>query len=133
MKKLSPRPLPEPPRVEPFPSAEEAWLWFWHCQHIRDSRTRMEATGGGTARPCDPDDIYRVVQRLQVARRLDRGHLLVMVTYGRRQRPPDPRVPEEAAHADLWEAALDRLEGALIGKGLVRPRRLAVGGAGHGG
>ncbi|SDG67963.1 hypothetical protein [Roseospirillum parvum] len=132
MKKLTPRPLPEAAATEPFADAEEAWLWFWHCQRLRDSRVRLERSGDRAGRPCDPDDIYRAVRRLQAAGRLGRGHLLVLVRYGQRQRPPDPRLPEEAVHADLWRAGLDRLHRALADKGLVQPLKTGESGDGHG-
>ncbi len=113
-----PRPLSHRPATA-FATVEAAWMWFWQCQASRDAGARVVADAGAVARPCDPDDIYRVVARLHRARDLTVPQLHVLVRHGRRLVPPDGRVPEEAAAARLWAEALGRLEASLIAKGIV--------------
>ncbi|NDC90145.1 MAG: hypothetical protein EB075_15325, partial [Bacteroidetes bacterium] len=50
--------------TNPFITVEDAWLWFWRCQLAREEGARTVADVGMIARPCDPDDLYRVVAAL---------------------------------------------------------------------
>ncbi|HEY9163895.1 MAG TPA: hypothetical protein VIN57_04710 [Magnetovibrio sp.] len=106
-------------RVVQFHNAEEAWFWF-----IRSTRARMdgarltEATSNDT-RPCEPDDVYRMVMALRRRNVLRDDHLRVLAEYGWRECPPDTRVHEEAHALCLWDEALDRLTTHLIAKGIV--------------
>jgi hypothetical protein len=116
--KFVPRPLSERDS-RPFDTAEEAWLWFCRCQMARLDGVRFSADAGDVARPCDPDDIYREVDRLRRRRVLDRGHVTVLGRFGRRMVPPDPWAGDSAGEASLWAEALDRLATPLRGKGIV--------------
>lgn len=103
----------------PFTSAEQAWFWFVRCQQLRREGARFRDSRSGFARPCDPDDIYRVVTRLARHGFLRTQHLSVLARFGEHGRPPDTRCGEEAASARLWDEALDRLTTALAAKGIV--------------
>ncbi len=103
----------------PFESAEEAWFWFIAAQKARDDGARIVAGQSLSPRPCEPADIYRVVDRLYRNRRLVRDHLLVLRHYGIRHLPPDPRRLKEARAAQIWDEAMDRIEDALSAKGIV--------------
>jgi hypothetical protein len=109
--------------MSPFPCAESAWLWFWQCQTLREAGARFVADAGGTARPCDPDDVYRVAATLYRRHILTRRHMQVLATFGRRLVPPDGRLAEEAAAARDWQAALDHMDPYLAAKGIVPPPR----------
>ncbi len=104
---------------EPFHTAEEAWLWYAHCQIARDEGARFSAAVGAVARPCDPDDIVKEVQRLYRDRALRRSHLSVLGRFGRRLAPPDPWAGDTPGEASLWAEALDRLATPLRRKGIV--------------
>ncbi|MGE5502962.1 MAG: hypothetical protein ACM31L_00935 [Actinomycetota bacterium] len=114
--KAAPRPL-NPQDGEPFASAEEAWLWFSHCQIARIEGARYSSGLSPQPRPCEPDDIYRAVTRLRLQRALGPQHLQVLGRFGSRLAPPDPA--DGAGQLALWEEALDRLETALRPKGIV--------------
>lgn len=116
--RFSPRPLSDADAA-PFGSAEAAWMWFWQCQIARDEGARYTANAGTVARPCDPDDIYRVAARLHADRVLDDRHARVLGQFGRALTPPDGRLSAEAAAATLWQQALGRLETPLRRKGIV--------------
>lgn len=109
-------------KTEPFNSAEEAWFWFLAAQAARNDGARVSAGAGLVARPCIPDDIYNVLNRLHRDRRLLMEHLLVLRHYGRRQMPPDPRRMKEVRAFHLWKEALERMEPLLVRKGIVKPR-----------
>ncbi len=118
----APRPVATGAETTPFASAEEAWFWFIQAQQARNDGARFSMGLGLFARPCEPLDILRVVERLYRNRRLIMDHLLVLRHYGRRMMPPDPcRVREARAHT-LWTEALERIEPVLCRKGIVRDR-----------
>lgn len=115
-----PRPLIDRPPA-PFSSGEAAWLWFCLCQAARDEGARFIADAGETARPCDPDDIYRAAAALHRRGSLHAAHLRVMGRYGRAASPPDSRLPEQRSDSRLWSQAMDHLGEALRLKGIVAP------------
>lgn len=116
--RFTPRPLGDRAPT-PFPSAEDAWMWFWQCQIARDEGARFTANAGDVVRPCEPDDIYRAAARLHRGRHLGRPHVEVLGRYGRALTPPDARVPGQAGAAVLWREALAALESPLRAKGIV--------------
>ncbi len=116
--RYTPRGLGDLPTV-PFMDAEEAWFWFIRSQRARREGVRRGQTSGATARPCDPDDLYRAVMELFRRRNIGREHLAALGRYGWRERPPDPRCREEEKPARLWDEALDRLGVVLRRKGIV--------------
>lgn len=105
--------------ASPFGSAEEAWLWFSRCQLARLDGVRFSADAGDVARPCDPDDIYRAVDRLYRRRVLAWGHVSVLGRFGRRLAAPDPWAGDSPGEASLWGEAMDRLTTVLRTKGIV--------------
>lgn len=103
----------------PFGSAEEAWFWFIQAQAARNDGARFSVGLGLVARPCEPLDILKVVDRLYRQRRLVMDHLLVLRHYGRRLMPPDARRAKEVKAHALWVEALERLTPLLERKGIV--------------
>lgn len=116
--KFAPRPLSER-AAQPFVNAEEAWLWYSRCQLARIEGVRFTADSGDVARPCDPDDIYRAVDRLVRARMLSSRHVTVLARFGCRLTPPDPWAGDPRSEALAWAEALGRLEHELRGRGIV--------------
>ncbi len=105
--------------ITPFVSAQEAWFWFIAAQQAKNDGARYVAGAGLYARPCEPLDILKVLDRLYRNRRLLRDHLLVLRHYGRRHLPPDPTRAKERRSYRLWCEALKRIEEVLIAKGIV--------------
>jgi hypothetical protein len=116
--RLFPRPLSDR-EVQPFQTAEEAWLWFARCQSARVAGVRFTADCGEVARPCDPDDVYRAVDRLYRRGRINDGHIAVLGRFGLRMAPPDPWGGDTAGEAALWGVAMDLLTSSLREKGIV--------------
>ena len=114
----TPRSFYDTPTV-PFLNAEEAWFWFIRCQKARDEDARFESVPGATARPCDPDDLFRAVAGLRRKRRLSAEHLKTLGAFGLGERPPDPRCRHEERQARLWDEALDKLSTVLKTKGII--------------
>lgn len=104
----------------PFENAQEAWFWFIEAYQAKNEGARISAGMSLIPRPCEPLDILYTVDRLYRTRRLLWDHLLVLRHYGQRKMPPDPYRWKEAKAASLWQDALEKIESALIRKGIVR-------------
>ena len=126
--RYTPKPLPDRDCV-PFASAEEAWFGFVQAHTAKLEGARIVAGASSVERPCEPLDIFRVMERLYRARRLLMDHIMVLRTYGQMQRPPDLRLHKEMLAYDLWHEALEKIEEVLVTKGIVvqRPWYLPLG------
>lgn len=113
------KPMPHK-RVILFTDAEEAWFWFIRSERARIEGARLNEEASNDTRPCEPDDLYRLVMALRRRHKLRDDHLRVLAHYGWRECPPDPRVREEEHALNLWNEALDRLTTVLKAKGIVR-------------
>lgn len=103
----------------PFNDAQEAFFYMVNCQRARSDGARYVKGAGLYNRPCHPDDILIVIDRLYRQRKISMDHVLILRHYGVRQMPPDERRPKEARAAKLWEEAMDKLTDALREKGII--------------
>ena len=103
-----------------FISAEEAWFWFVRCQVLRREGACLKSSSQRNQRPCDPDDIYRVLMALSRTGKINQVHLRVLGHFGLVGRPPDPRSDQEVVAFGQWNEALDRLATVLFKKGLIQ-------------
>jgi len=118
------------PRTEPFRDAEEAWFWTMSALVARRDGARVVAGLGRVARPCEPDDVVKCLDRLYRHRRIDLAHARILRIWGERGERPDGSRPREFHDHRLWREALDRLEWPLRVKGIVAD--VPQGGAGQG-
>lgn len=110
---------PGQPPVQPFRSAEEAWLWTMAALRARREGARYTANRGRFTRPCEPDDVVRCLDALYRRRRIDLVHARILRVWGDRQTPPNPAYATERCDFQLWREALERLEWPLRVKGIV--------------
>ena len=89
------------------------------CQKARLDGARFERGLNRDVRPCEPDDIYRVVKALFRSGRIRSVNLGVLHRFGVLDRPPDPRCNEELLAARHWQEALIQLTSILRDKGIV--------------
>jgi hypothetical protein len=127
MTPMQPRPNHSPrfashKQVEAFRSAEEAWFWTMAALVARRDGARIAAGLGAVARPCEPDDVVKCLDRLYRQRRIDLQHARILRIWGERGTAPDPRFPNEHGDARLWREAVSRLEWPLRVKGIVADR-----------
>jgi hypothetical protein len=106
-------------RTDPFRSAEEAWFWTMAALVARRDGARIVWGRGLVARPCEPDDVVKCLDRLYRQRRIDLAHARILRIWGERGTTPDPRHPRERGDWTLWREALSRLEWPLRVKGIV--------------
>jgi hypothetical protein len=113
------KPMPHK-TIVPFDHAAAAWFWYVRAERARRDGARTFRKQPTEARPCDPDDVYRIVMALHQARKLRDEHLRTLAEFGWREYAPDPRVAEEGRSRLLWDEALDRLTTIFVAKGIVR-------------
>ena len=101
-----------------FQNAEEAWFWF--CKYDGRTGYKSNTSNKRIIRPCQLDDIYIVVSKLYIAKKIGERHLKTLIKYGRMQIAPDSRVVEEQEEALWWDDAMDKLETIFIKKGIVK-------------
>ena len=107
-------------RMQPFDTAEAAWLWTMAALIARREGARYTAGKGLAIRPGDPDDIVKCLDGLYRGKRIGLAHARVLRIWGERQIAPSAAVAAERADYRLWQEALDRLEWPLRIKGIVR-------------
>lgn len=116
--RFAPRPQSAAP-VKRFASAEEAWFWYARCRKARRDGARFEAAASSWQRPCDPDDIRRVLIALYRQGAVNTIHVATLARFGAAERAPDIRCEEEFVFVAPWDEALDRLTTPLKAKGIV--------------
>lgn len=106
-------------RVQPFISAEEAWFWTMAALVARRDGARIVSGRGLVARPCEPDDVVKCLDRLYRQRRIELAHARIMRIWGERGTAPDPGALRERGDHRLWREAMERLDWPLRMKGIV--------------
>ncbi len=105
-----------------FENAQEVWFWFMKSLEARaDGAYCARMSGDNMTRPCEPNDIYTIINRLHRTRRLLIDHIRVLTHYGKRGFPPmSDQHREQKAHY-IWEEALEILEDVFKQKKLLKP------------
>lgn len=108
-------------KSEPFSSVGEAWIWTMQTLQARRDGARVRAGAAEVARPCEPDDVVKCLERLYRQRRIDLQHARVLRRWGERGEPPSATALSERADRRLWDEAMARLACSLVDKGIVAP------------
>lgn len=105
-----------------FESAEELWFWFMRSLEAREDGAKCGHNNSERPRPCEPNDIYQIINRLHRTRRLLVDHLRILAHYGKRGFCPDYRVRQEQKALTLWKEAFEVLTPILETKKFLKPR-----------
>jgi hypothetical protein len=105
--------------MQPFHSAEEAWLWTMAALTARREGARYSANKGAVSRPCEPDDVVKCLDTLYRQRRIDLQHARILRIWGERRAAPNPAFASERGDWRLWREAMERLEWLLRVKGII--------------
>ncbi|EHL97661.1 hypothetical protein HMPREF9946_04008 [Acetobacteraceae bacterium AT-5844] len=102
--------------ARPFASADDAWIWTMAALVARRDGAGPVVGFDAVARPCEPDDVVKCLDRLYRQRRIEQAHLRVLRIWGERQ-----MMPPSAHHGALrlWREAIDRLRWPLQQRGIV--------------
>ncbi len=100
---------------EPFPSTAEAWFWTMRAIQARRMGERPGADFDGMTRPCEPDDIVSILDRLYRQRRINLEHARMLRMWGERGQAP----PRDVADARVWREAIVALDVPLRARGIV--------------
>lgn len=104
-----------------FENAQEVWFWFMKSLEARADGAYCMRSNGDVVRPCEPNDIYTIINRLHRTRRLLIDHLRVLAHYGRRGFAPSLDRQKEQKSYYLWQEAFDVLEDVFSFKKLLKP------------
>jgi len=110
---------PKPPVIgaQPFPSAADAWLWTMAALTARRDGARIVSGAGAIMRPCEPDDVVKVVDNLYRQRRITLEHARYLEIWGERQEAP--RAATDPAAHRFWSEAMHAMEWPLRAKGII--------------
>jgi hypothetical protein len=103
--------------ARPFASAEDAWHWTMAALVARRDGAGPVLNVGRVARPCEPDDVVKCLDRLYRQRRIDLSHARILRIWGERQAEPDP--VKDRGDYRIWREAIDRLGWPLRQLGIV--------------
>lgn len=107
---------------QPFDTVEECWFWT-----MSSLMARRDGTGrpipSPIKRPCDPDDVVKVLDRLYRQRKIDLQHARILRIWGERGIAPNPRFASERGDLRIWVEAITALYPPLRQKGIVAQER----------
>ncbi len=105
-------------KAMPFSRTEDAWYW---CAAIISAQANGDTKrdAAGIERPCSPNEIYHILERLLRARTVTLDHVRVLARYGKLGREPDRRDRDERKDALPYIAAMAELDRALRITGVV--------------
>lgn len=104
----------------PYEDAEDAFFSMASMQRAKSEGFRPTAGAGLYERPGNGLDVQKTIERLYKAGRLGQKHLRILKFYGRQGIRPDPRREDEEPAYEIWNEAMDIINDALKGKGIVR-------------
>ena len=108
------------PAIQPFRSAEQAWLWTMAILLARRDGAGAAWRPEGPPRPCDPEDVIRCLDTLYRQRSIDLLHVRILRIWGERQRAPHAQRLLQQSDWRLWRQSLGQLEWSLRARGVVR-------------
>lgn len=103
------------PWETPFESGEEAFFWFSNSMHARRDGAKQSRTPI-YKRPCQADDIYLIIQRLNKQGKIRNEHLRVLNHCAKSDMPPHDGHPEVVR---LWKESMKFIEEELLQKNLM--------------
>ena len=104
--------------ARPFASVEAAWFWTMAALVARRDGKNHDRTPEKGARPCEPDDVVKCLDRLYRQRRIDLAHIRVLRIWGERQTVPTAK---HRGDLRLWREVIHRLRWPLQQRDLIVP------------
>jgi hypothetical protein len=106
--------------TELFDNSQDAWFWFMQANEAKRVGAKCSPGLGAVSRPCEPEDIMNIVNKLYRQRSLLIDHVRILAHYGKKLcAPNDDRYREKKA-VTLWREAMAKIEPVFIKKGIIR-------------
>ena len=105
-----------------FNSAEELWFWFIHANEAKNDGAKCRQGISEKPRPCEPQDIMHILNRVHRNRQLIMDHFRILSHYGNRGYAPDGRRPQESKAHTLWREAFAVLTPIFETRNFLKPR-----------
>ena len=109
----------------PFDTVEEAWFWFMAAHKAKLEGAKITSNLGNIQRPCEPNDILAILDRLFRNRLVTMDHLRVLRFYGNRGYGPDKHHTSEKRAWYLWREAFAKMRPSFERKGIIRKENLS--------
>jgi len=110
----------EPERIEPFNDSQEAWFWFMQANEAKRIGAKCSPGMGTVSRPCEPEDIMNIINKLYRQRHLLIDHVRILAHYGKRLYAPNKSRYREQKACTLWREAMNKIEPIFLKKGIIK-------------
>lgn len=101
-----------------FFSAEEAWFWCCRCRMM--CREGFGNKNNSKARNFETNDIYLIIKKLMLERRIGHRHIKILVRFGQEQSPPSLKYGDSCKECHLWRHAIQEMDKELRLRGIVK-------------
>lgn len=106
--------------VQQFGTTQEAWFWFMQANAAKVIGAKCSPGMGEVTRPCEPEDIMNIINKLYRQRNLLIDHIRILAHYGKKLCAPNSdRYREKKAHT-IWREAMSKIEPVFISKGIIK-------------
>lgn len=106
--------------TELFNDTQEAWFWFMQANEAKIIGAKCSPGMGNVSRPCEPEDIMNIVNRLYRQRALLIDHVRILAHYGKKLCAPNVDRYREQKAVTLWKEAMAKIEPVFMKKGIIR-------------
>lgn len=106
--------------IEPFNNSQEALFWFMQANEAKRIGAKCSPGMGAVSRPCEPEDIMNVINKLYRQRTLLIDHVRILAHYGKKLCAPNKDRYREQKAWTLWGEAISKIEPVFMKKGIIK-------------
>ncbi|MCT4574809.1 MAG: hypothetical protein OIF36_04470 [Alphaproteobacteria bacterium] len=103
-----------------FANGQEAWFWFMQANEAKIVGAKCSPGMGAVSRPCEPEDIMNIINKLYRQRTLLIDHVRILAHYGKKLCAPNKDRYREQKACTLWKEAMSKIEPILVNKGIIK-------------
>ena len=112
--------IPNEENIKEFDTTQEAWFWFMQANEAKRVGAKCSPGMGAVSRPCEPEDIMNIVNKLYRQRNLLIDHVRILAHYGKKLCAPNKDRYREQKACTLWKEAIARIEPVFLQKGIIK-------------
>ena len=106
--------------TEQFNNTQEAWFWFMQANEAKRVGAKCSPGLGVVSRPCEPEDIMNIINKLYRQRSLLIDHVRILAHYGKKLCAPNSDRYREKKAVTLWKEAMSKIEPVFLNKGIIK-------------